>query len=162
MVSHRVVLRGSSRAEQTVRSTHRLECSEALLTSVIVQLSADASTLDVPLNQVRPVSGTAIGQGLFGVSLDFGDVIPYTAMYTAGTERQSGVRNRIEIDFNTDSRSAFYQPDLLFRDIVFDHEYPVRFMYPEIPGTVLTSQAMSGIESIILNFECNVSNLFLS
>ena len=63
MVSHRVVLRGSSGAEQTVRSTHRLECSEALLTSVIVQLTADASTLDVPLNQVRPVSGTAIGQG---------------------------------------------------------------------------------------------------
>jgi hypothetical protein len=152
MVSHRVVLRGSSGAEQTVRSTHRLECSEALLTSVIVQ----------PLNQVRPVSGTAIGQGLFGVSLDFGDVIPYTAMYSAGTERQSGVRNRIEIDFNTDSRSAFYHPDLLFTGIVFDHEYPVRFMYPEIPGTPLTSQAMSGIESIILNFECNVSNLFLS
>ena len=163
MVSHRIVLRGSSGSTQTVQAAQQLDCSEALLTSIIVQLSADASTLDVPVGATRTESGTAVPQGLYGVSLAFEDsVIPHNAMYHAGAEREYSLRDRIDVDFSTDSKSSFHRPGLLFKNITFKPKYTVRFMYPEMPHVELTEAAMGGIGSIVLNFECNVRNIVMS
>ena len=41
-------------------------------------------------------------------------------------------------------------------------QYTAKFFYEDSPNTLLNDAAMAGIQSVVLNFDCNVNNLIIS
>ena len=163
MVSHRVVLRGSNGNTQVVRSAGLLDCSVAVLTSVVVQMTQLPSTITNPPDQTTKVSSVALpATGIYGFWIELEDVRPDKATFQAGAEGEHGVSNRIHVSLNQDSKTTFTQPDLVLQNVSFLPEYSAKFYYEDSPNTLLNDSAMDGISSVSLNFDCSVKNLIIS
>jgi hypothetical protein len=48
------------------------------------------------------------------------------------------------------------------QDVHFLPQYTAKFYYEDSPNTLLNDAAMAGIQSVVLNFDCNVKNLIIS
>ncbi len=163
MVSHRIVLKGSNGNTQTVRGASRLECSVAVLTSVVVQMTQLPSTIVNPAGLMTKFSGVALpATGIYGFWIELEDVIPDKATFQAGCEGEHGVSNRIHVSLNQDSKTTFTQPDTVMQDVNFLPQYNATFHYQDSPNTLLNDACMAGIHSVVLNFDCIVNNLIIS
>ena len=163
MVSHRIVLKGSNGNTQTIQGASRLECSVAVLTSAVVQMTQLPSTIVNPAGLTTKVSGVALpATGIYGFWVELEDVIPDKATFQAGGEGEHGVSSRIHVSLNQDNKTTFTQPDLVMQDVHFLPQYTAKFFYEDSPNTLLNDAAMAGIQSVVLNFDCNVNNLIIS
>jgi hypothetical protein len=163
MVSHRIVLKGSNGNTQTVQGAGRLDCSVAVCTSIVTQLKKLPSTIVNPAGLTTKVSGVALpATGLYGFWVELEDVIPDKATFQAGGEGEHGIANRIHVSLNQDSKTTFTQPDIVTQNMQFLPKYTVKFFYEDSPNTLLNADAMAGIHSVVLNFDCIVNNLIIS
>ena len=163
MVSHRIVLKGSNGNTQTIQGGSRLECSVAVCTSIVTQMTQLPSTIVNPPDLTTKVSGVALPSiGIYGFWIELEDVIPDKATFQAGSEGEHGIANRIHVSLNQDSKTTFTQPDIVLQDVHFLPQYTAKFYYEDSPTTLLNAAAMAGIQSVVLNFDCNVNNLIIS
>ena len=128
MVSHRIVLKGSNGNTQTIQGSGMLDCSIAVCTSIVVQMTQLPTTIVNPAGLTTRVSGVALPvTGIYGFWLELEDVIPDKATFQAGGEGEHGVSNRIHVSLNQDSKTTFTQPDLVLSDVQFLPRYTAKF-----------------------------------
>lgn len=163
MVSHRITLRGSGGSIQTVRG-HTLDVSEAAVTSIIVQLEdLPAEIVTAPDLHERGSKAPLAPQGCTGLSLEFPHgMVPSNQSMQAGANNDHTVHNRINIDFDTNSRTHVMRDVMYLSNVQIPSLYEVKVYYADTPDTLVSAETMASIRSIQLNLRCNVRNLLIN
>lgn len=163
MVSHRITLRGDGGAVQTIRG-HTLDVAEAAVTSIIVQLETlPADIVTAPGLKMRS-SNTALGSiGCSGLSLEFPPgMVPSNQSMQAGSNGDHGLHNRINIDFDTSSRTHVMRDVMYLSDVQIPSTYEIKVYYADSPDTLVSAETLAAIRSIQLNMRLNVRNLLIN
>lgn len=163
MVSHRITLRGTGGSTQTIRG-HELDVSEAAVTSIIVQLETQPADIVTSPTLRQRVTGMQLGGvGCSGLSLEFPPgMVPSNQSMQAGGNGDHGLHNRINIDFDTNSRTHVMRDVMYLSNVQIPSTYEIKVYYADAPDTLVSDATLAAIRSIQLNMRCNVRNLLIN